>query len=193
MSRLLSKGFRSRISILGLFFLFNGASWASSLVEVSGSDLVQDKEVTFRFSEAQKATVVAFLSTRCPCSASHQSVLNQLTRDFGTQGFRFVGIHSNANEDLKEAREFFGKSGLAFPVVHDPHSKLADQLKAFKTPHVFVVSPKAEVLFEGGVDNSKSSEKATQHYLKEALAAISLGKNPPEKAVRVLGCEIKRP
>src|SRR5262245_49472173 len=45
-----------------------------------------------------KWTVVAFLSTRCPCTASYLARLDSLLRQFGERSVRFVGVNSNANE-----------------------------------------------------------------------------------------------
>ncbi len=160
---------------------------------ISGIDLVNGNKKEIQLREATKATVVAFLSVRCPCSGSHQPVLDKLAREFEPKGFQFVGIHSNANEDFSLSREFFGKSHLSFPVVQDSLSEVADQYLAFKTPHVFVISPKLEILFQGGVDNSKVVENASQFYLRDALVAINDGHKPVETDVRVLGCEIRRP
>ena len=167
--------------------------WAATTAEISGMDLAKGTPLQIDLKKPKLATVVAFLSTRCPCSASHQPVLNEIQKEFEPAGFQFVGIHSNANEDLEEARQFFKKAGLTFPVIQDTRSQIADKYQAFKTPHVYIISPTQEILFQGGVDNSKLAEKATRFYLKDALLAIKAGKKPAEKEVRVLGCEIKRP
>jgi peroxiredoxin len=178
-----------------LIFVCNclSESWGAAPAEISGLDLTKGKNLLIDLKKPKLGTVVAFLSTRCPCSASHQPVLNEIYKEFVPAGFQFIGIHSNANEDLEEAKAFFKKAGLAFPVIQDDQSALADRYQAFKTPHVYIISPTQEILFQGGVDNSKLAEKATRFYLKDALQAIRQGKKPPEKEVRVLGCEIKRP
>ncbi|MEO5971568.1 MAG: redoxin family protein [Bdellovibrionia bacterium] len=164
----------------------------SELKQIEGLDLIGGSSVRVEFKKARLGTVVMFLSSRCPCSASHQSTLDQLSKEFGPRGFRFVGIHSNADEEVEAAREHFKKSGLAFPVIQDKKSGIADALGAFKTPHVFVLASNGEVLFQGGVDNSHVANAANKHYLQEALAMIVDGKKPSQKEVRVLGCEIRR-
>lgn len=183
----------STVVIAGLF-CSSWDLWSAPLVaEVSGIDLVQGTLVQVNMKKPKLATVLVFLSARCPCSASHHPVLNQIYKEFGSPDFQFVGIHSNANERVEESQQFFKNAKIAFPVIQDTQTLIADKYEAFKTPHVFVVSPSQEVLFQGGVDNSKISEKATQFYLRDALRAIREGKKPAQKEVRVLGCEIKRP
>jgi peroxiredoxin len=160
--------------------------------QIGGMDLVRGHSVQVDFKQARLATVVLFLSSRCPCSASHQITLEKLSKEFTPQGFRFVGVHSNADEEEGIAKEYFKNSGLTFPVIQDRKCGIADALGAFKTPHVFVLGSDGEVLFQGGVDNSHISNQANKHYLKDALALIAEGKKPSQKEVRVLGCEIRR-
>jgi len=165
---------------------------AEPFPQLSGLDLVRGGLVRVKVRQARLGTVVVFLSMRCPCSASHQSILNQLSQRFTPLGFQFIGVHSNADEEAVAAGEYFRKSGLIFPVIQDNKSKIADTLGAFKTPHVFVLNPEGEVLFQGGVDNSHVALAAQRHYLRDALALIVEGKKPAQKEVRVLGCEIRR-
>ncbi len=183
----------SLIFVLSSFTLCSEGLSSEVPQQISGLDLVSGKSVHYILNESSRATVVVFMSTRCPCSASHQRVLNQLVVDFGQKGIRFVGIHSNANESLEEARQYFSQANLIFPVIQDSGSVLAAQLEAFKTPHVYVLSSKTEILFQGGVDNSKVFEKATRHFLRDALIEIAQDRMPKEKSVRVVGCQIQRP
>ena len=88
--------------------------------------------------------------------------------------------------------EHFGKSSLPFPVVRDEGFRLADRWGALKTPHVFVVDGRGEILFQGGVDDSKRPSSAKSHYLADALTAIQAGRMPEAREVRTLGCVIKR-
>ena len=181
-----------RLLLLGLggILLWRASPAAELAHPVEGLDVVKRDLVRIDPKREGRATVVAFLSARCPCSASHEPVLAKLAAEF--PGMRFVGVHSNSDEDDAFTRAHFTAAGLPFPVVQDNHSQLARELGAFKTPHVFVLSPKGEVLFSGGVDDSHFAERADKHYLKEALVAVAEGREPTEKEVRTLGCIIKR-
>jgi hypothetical protein len=138
--------------------------------------------------------VVAFGSARCPCSASHELELKALFDKYSSKGFAFVGIHSNFDEKADVTVEHFQDSKLPFPVLEDSdNSSLANEFRAVKTPHVFVVDSKGGFLYEGGIDDSKNHDQATKHYLRDALEALDQGKDPPVKLVRTLGCFIARP
>lgn len=161
--------------------------------QIAGLDLVSGKDRAVKLASASKASVVLFLSAKCPCSASHELRLGDLAREFEPKGFEFVGVHSNADEPVAFSEDHFRVSKLPFPVIQDNGARLADRLGAFKTPHVFVYGHDGTLLYQGGVDETHNGAVAKHHYLREALEAINSGQKPPRSEVRVLGCAIKRP
>ncbi|MFZ9595760.1 MAG: redoxin family protein [Bdellovibrionia bacterium] len=182
------------------FFVLVLLFWTALVSQVSfalperlvGFDLVQGQTLDLPWSSPHRATVLIFLSSKCPCSASHEPALEALYHEFSPQGVRFLGIHSNADEPSDVAHEHFKIAGLSFPVLQDSGAAIATELGAYKTPHVYLLNSKHEILFQGGVDNSHVAKAATRFYLKEALTAVISGKKPDPKEVRVLGCEIRR-
>ncbi len=141
---------------------------------------------------AQKARVWVFLSAKCPCSNSHIDKLRQAASEFSSQGFEFIGVHSNQDEEEDLARSYFRSIDLGFPVFRDPGAKVADRFGALKTPHVFVEAPDRTILYEGGVDDSKSASSTTANYLRDALLEIQAGKEVSRRRTRSLGCVISR-
>jgi peroxiredoxin len=156
---------------------------------IEGKNLADSADVVLGPSD--KLTVVAFLSARCPCSASHEATLAALAKEFGAQA-RFVGIHSNADESEQESVEHFKKSALPFPVIQDSGAKLADRFGALKTPHVFVIAANGDVVFQGGVDDSHDAKRASREYLKAALQDLRAGHAPQINLARSIGCVIRR-
>jgi hypothetical protein len=159
----------------------------------AGSDLVTGKPVSLELGTGAKATVVVFLSARCPCSASHERKLAELYAEFAPRGFQFLGLHSNADEKPELTARHFPESHLPFPVLEDPGAREADRFGALKTPHAFVLGPRGDVLYQGGVDDSHVAQESKRQFLKEALAAIAEGRKPERKEARALGCVIARP
>ena len=155
---------------------------------ISGLDLLQNKPSEVR--PGPKGTVAIFLSARCPCSNSHLGIVKKLAQDF--PAFAFVVIHSNADEAISEARQYFRQAELDLPVLQDEHDKLADQFKALKTPHAYVLSPEGAVLYRGGVTNSANGPSASQQLLRAALEDVSAGRPVKTPESRTLGCVIAR-
>jgi peroxiredoxin len=158
---------------------------------IQGKNLADATSIALDPRDGTKLTVVAFLSARCPCSASHEATLAALAKEFGSEA-RFVGIHSNVDEPETESSEHFKKSALPFPVIQDSGSRLANEFGAVKTPHVFVLAKSGEVLFQGGVDDSHDAHRASREYLKNALQDLRAGRAPQINLARSIGCIIRR-
>ncbi len=178
-----------------LIFVLLTAISMSSLASVAkfwiGTNLSDSKPITVSVeSPGKRGLVVVFLSTKCPCSSSHILELKDLAKKFDQ--FRFVGIHSNSDESPELAKVFFSALELPFPVIQDEKAKIADELKAFKTPHAYVFGPQGEVLYRGGVTNSANGPTADEHYLADALAELSAGRPVKVSDTRTLGCVIAR-
>lgn len=180
---------RTRL-ILFLISLVHLPSFSCSTKALSGTDLRTGQWVTVDPKTKPKGTVVVFLSAKCPCSLAHEKSLEALAQDFSQVSF--VAVHSNKDEDPHFAEKHFQESHFSFPVIQDDNFKLADEFRALKTPHAFIVGPKGECWFNGGVDDSTDSGRAKKHYLKVALLDLKNGNEPREKQVRTLGCIIKR-
>lgn len=159
---------------------------------IAGSDLVTGKPVKLEIAAAPRATVIAFVSAVCPCSGSHETELERLRAKYETEGFRFIGIHSNQDEAAGASADHFRASPMKFPIVADAGAKIADAFGALKTPHTFVINPKGEILYQGGVDDSHLAAESKKHYLADALDAIAAGRRPEVAQTRTLGCVISR-
>lgn len=181
---------RANFISLVLCLLFSVSALSGDFpASIEGPDLIDLKNLQF-LATKDKPMVVVFLSAKCPCSNSHINELNSLSKEFSN--FNFVAVHSNIDEDKKLAKEYFILAKLAFPIISDSSHKIADQFKALKTPHSFVINSQGEALYRGGVSDSSDCSKAEKLYLRLALEDIK--QNRPVKVAmgRALGCNITR-
>ena len=177
--------------LLCLFItLISALGSATTLSSIEGADVVNGKDVKVQMSDAAKGTVLVFLSAKCPCSASHEGLLNDLHAKY--KDFVFIAVHSNSDENAEMTKAHFANSNLKFPVIQDTKSKWANELGALKTPHAFVLDKKGEVLYQGGVTDSHTGPAAKNKFLDNVLEDISAGKAPRIKEGRALGCIIQR-
>lgn len=160
----------------------------SCFASISGQNLLTGKKDDV--PAGKKGTVLVFLSSKCPCSNSHVGVLKALANEY--KEFSFVAVHSNADETVADAKSYFTSVDLPFPVIQDEKTTIADEWKAIKTPHVFVISPEGKTLYKGGVTNSNNGPKADVQFLRDALADLQAGRAVKVAEGRTLGCAITR-
>ena len=161
---------------------------SASFASLSGQSLFDAQKIEIQ--PGRLGTVAIFLSTKCPCSKSHVDLIKELSK--AHRDFSFVVVHSNVDEDISEAKTYFQSLGMGFPVLQDEQTKLADELKAYKTPHAFVLAPDGRVLYKGGVTSAAIATNANKQFLQEALLDIEAGKSVRRPEGRTLGCIISR-
>lgn len=172
-----------------LWTLFLSVCFASIQAgPIQGWDLRSQNNVEVAAAKAARAVV--FLSAKCPCSNSHVEHLNNLQKNFPQ--IQFIGIHSNSDESKDDSVTYFSNRGFSFPILHDVAGKWADDLKALKTPHAYLISPEGKVLFHGGVTSSNDANRAKEFFLRDALQAFTENKEIKKKEARALGCAITR-
>ncbi|MEQ1664121.1 MAG: redoxin domain-containing protein [Bdellovibrionales bacterium] len=184
--------YRLLLSLLVIICVAQQFSSASNIeakiISIQGPDLLSGRLVDL--TPGTKGSVVVFMSARCPCSDSHVEILKKLSSEY--KDFSFSVIHSNADEPIELSKAYFSKKNLPFKVIQDIDGKLADHYKALKTPHAYIVDPKGNILYRGGMTSSTNGETADKQFLKDALNDISLGQPVKVAEGRTLGCIISR-
>lgn len=176
------------MTLRAIFLMSCIASVAMAFPSLQGKDLATGRDIAWK--AGTQMSVVVFLSPLCPCSQSHEKSLRKLAEAFPS--VQFLGVVSNALEPEMQARAHFTKAALPFPIIEESHHAWADSFGALNTPHAFVFDSKGDLLFQGGVDNSRDAAKATRQYLEEALGAMMAGRSVEVKQARPLGCAIRR-
>ena len=188
----------SRLFVLALALGGLTAHAAALPSRIEGRDVRTDHPFTLKLGQAKghgpaKPTVVLFLSSRCPCSKSHEDALSQLATDFAGDA-NFVAVLSNIDETVAEASAHFREKAATFPVILDRKLALADAFGATNTPQAFVVAADGKsVLYHGGIsDAHKLVPNAKSFYLRDILQDLREGKPARVAENKTLGCYIKR-
>jgi peroxiredoxin len=142
--------------------------------------------------KSQKATVLLFLSARCPCSGGYDKRNKELAEAYTSKGVRFVAINSSVDEPANEVAEHAKAHGFGFPVLKDENHKLADTLNAQVTPEAFVIDEKGILRYHGRIDDSRDEKAILSHDLRNALDFLVAGQPPKVKSTTPFGCSIAR-
>jgi peroxiredoxin len=167
---------KSRKPLFLFAFLFAGPNVLTGKIE--------------KISTGSEGAAVVFFSAKCPCSNSHFQEVNDLAQSHS--GIQFVGVHSNSDEPFEQAQSYFKSKKISFPVISDSNGKLAEQYKAFKTPHAFLLNSRGEVVYAGGVSNSADGTQATEKPFRNVIEDLKQGRSVRVQSARTLGCVIKR-
>lgn len=143
-------------------------------------------------ARGKKATVVMFISTRCPVSNAYNGRMTTLAKKYTAQGVSFVGIDSDQNEPKAEVASFTKQQSFPFPVLVDPGNKISDAYSAHVTPETYVINSKGVLVYHGRIDNDQDTSSANTHELADALDATLAGQPIAKSQTKAFGCSIKR-
>lgn len=141
--------------------------------------------------KGSNGAVVVFLSAQCPVVKGYNERINQIAAAYKTKGINFIGVNSNATEDLAWVRSHAAEN-YKFPVLIDRGNKLADKYGASTTPEIFYLDKNNVLLYRGAVDNDRSGKTVTEPYLRNAFDASLAGKAIEKNTTNAVGCSIKR-
>jgi peroxiredoxin len=147
---------------------------------------------TLKGLEGKNGAVIVFLSAQCPVVRGYVPRINQLAADYQARGINFIGINSNATEDLSWVKSNATEYGYKFPVLIDKGSIVADKLGATVTPEVYYVDANGTLLYHGAIDNDRSGKNVTETFLKAAFDASLSGQKIQRTSANAFGCSIKR-
>jgi peroxiredoxin len=142
--------------------------------------------------KGKNGTVVVWLSAQCPVVKAYKDRINEIAADYQAKGINFVGINSNATEDLTWVKSNKTEFGYNFPLLIDKGNVLADKWGASVTPEVFYLDAKNVLLYHGAIDNDRSGRNITDQYLKTAFDSALTGKAIAKTRANAFGCTIKR-
>lgn len=177
---------------LFLIFIF----WISplfatqSIESIRAFSLKKNALETISLKNAGRDTVVVFLSKDCPCSKGNLGYINQLANQY--KNIRFIGIHSKKMSSNADVSQYFQDQNVQFEIYNDPELLVANEFRALKTPHAFIVSKAGEILYNGGITNTTTPSNAKEYYLKDALANLEAHIPLSKTETRTLGCFIVR-
>lgn len=141
---------------------------------------------------SKKATVLMFVSTRCPVSNAYNSRMAALAKKYTALGVAFAGIDANTTEPTPEIADFVKQQAFLFPILKDADGAVADAYAAHVTPETYVVDKRGVLVYHGRIDNDMDMANVKTHELSTALDAVLAGKPVARAEAKAFGCSIKR-
>jgi peroxiredoxin len=140
-----------------------------------------------------KAVLVVFTCNHCPVAKAYEDRLVELYKDYHGQGVEIVAINVNNGESdkLPAMKERAKEKGFEFAYLYDPSQKIGRAFGATVTPHVFVLDGARKLAYMGAIDDNMKADKATKHYVRDALDAILASGTVATTETKPAGCGIQ--
>lgn len=145
-----------------------------------------------------RPVLVMFLSNHCPFVKHLADELGRFAREYVPRGLPMVAINANdvaSHPDDSPARmaEEVVQRGYPFPYLFDESQDVAKVFGAACTPDFFLYDAGGRLAYRGQFDSSRPSLQTpvTGADLRAACDAVLEGREPPERQLPSLGCNIK--
>lgn len=145
----------------------------------------------------KKALVVIFTCNHCPYARAYVSRIARLVDKFEPQGVGFFAISANdvvqyPSDSLENMHEVGKLMHMNGNYLYDESQEVAHSFGAQRTPEVFIFDINKKLAYHGAIDNNwEDADKATEHYVANALSFLLQGKEPAVKETPAVGCSIK--
>ncbi len=158
----------------------------------------QDGEKVTLGDHAGKIIVLEWLNPDCPYVKRHYKAgtMKNLAKKYEDQGVVWLTINSTHYYNQKENKKFHKAHDLGYPILDDHEGKVGKQYDAKTTPHMFIISRKCEIVYQGAIDNDprgRKKEKKVVNYVSKALDELLAGKEVEIPEIKPYGCSVKYP
>jgi thioredoxin-related protein len=182
-----------RLLAVSLLFLLSASAEEFSIGSRIAQIEVKDGAKTVAFSPSKAdATVLIFVSTKCPISNSYNDRMNALYKEYAGRNVQFVFANANENESPAEIEDHAKANRFSFKVYKDAGNVLADKFGATVTPETFVFDKNGVLQYHGYIDDASNAARVQVHGARKAIDAVLAGKPVEMKEARSFGCTIKR-
>ena len=150
-----------------------------------------------------KTVVLEWVNPECPFVLEHyrSGSMPDLQSSATADGTVWIAINSGsrgAQGDFSptEAERWMKNTG-ATPTAYmrDQEGTVGRLYGAKTTPHMYVINPAGELVYNGAIDNVPSANPRdigrAQNYVKAALAAVKPGEVPAKASSQPYGCNVK--
>lgn len=150
-----------------------------------------------------KTVVLEWVNPECPFVVKHYGSGNipGLQKSATQDGVVWLSINSGhpgaqGDFDARQVAAWMKQTGAA-PTAYfrDQDGKVGRLYQAKTTPHIFVITPDGNLVYEGAIDSIRSAKvedisKAT-NYVTATLSAVKAGKPVEKPTSQPYGCSVK--
>lgn len=147
--------------------------------------------------------VLEWFNEKCPFVKKHYGSNNMqnLQKEYTDKGVVWLSISSSAKgeqgplteEEAAKIRKEYEQQSTA--LLLDDSGAVGKLYGAKTTPHMYIINPNGEIVYNGAIDSNPSWRKATiktaENYVSAALDASLAGKAIEKAKTKPYGCSVK--
>jgi len=145
-----------------------------------------------------QTVVLEWFNFECPFSKYHYdkvSTMADLAKKYKSEGVVWLAINSTNHTTPEANKAFAAKYNLPYPILDDRPGTVGRAYGAKTTPHMFVISPQGQIVYEGAIDNAPlgKMQKGEElvNYVDKVLAALVANKDIGIRETKPYGCTVK--
>jgi hypothetical protein len=143
-----------------------------------------------------RAVVFVFLGVECPIANRSLPELASLETRLAPRGIVFHHLYPNPDETPERIREHRREFSLSPVAFRDPGLRIAEALKACRTPEAVALTPDGRLIYQGRVNDQFTAlgvgrPEPTRHDLAEALESFLTGAAPAGVITPGVGCTFR--
>jgi len=147
-----------------------------------------------------KIVVLEWFNFECPYCMSHygqKKTMVELANKYKDKNVVWFAVNSTSHITVEKNKEFVAQQKLPYPILDDRAGVVGRAYGAQTTPHIFIISPAGNIVYNGAIDNApmgKTPEgEAYVNYVDKALAELAAGKAVTTANTKPYGCTVKYP
>ena len=188
-----------------MLFVLSGVGHAAKVGEPAPDFTGTDSHgKTVRLADLKgKFVVLEWTNPECPFVRKHYSSQNMqgLQKEWGAKDVVWLTINSTnaSHSEYKTPAEMAGwmsaQGAAPKATLIDGTSATARAYAAKNTPHMFVIDPSGKVIYDGAIDDKRSTNpadvKIANNYVRAALTEATAGKPVTVASTTPYGCTMK--
>lgn len=180
------------------------APQATVAFNFTATDLAGEQHTLQNYLDAGKFVILEWFNPDCPYIQKYHAPGGTNTSFDEALAYArkhdvvWLMINSNApgrqgsgEERNKQAVKDYG---IDVPLMLDPTGKIGRAYGASSTPQIFLINPKGEILYDGGIDDTKvNTDKPGVNYVVNAIKQALAGEAVDPSRTPHPGCSVKYP
>jgi peroxiredoxin len=110
-------------------------------------------------------------------------------------GAVYLAVNSNHYNTPEDSKEIAKKHNVKYPVLQDADGTIGKAFGAKTSPHMFVIGKDGALVYDGALNDNKSTEPDkdadAKNYVQLAVAAANKGELPADTKTEPYGCGLK--